>query len=94
MVDRKHRTLGSKLTLIATPFVMLALASIAVTLWISWQLDGGAAAVNEAGSMRMQANRWALAVALREESRLPALAAEFDRSLVLDRGARRRSEGP
>lgn len=83
MVTRRHWTLGSKLGLVATPFVILALASIAATLWVSWQLDGGAAAVNEAGRMRMQANRWALAVALRDDARLPALAAEFDRSLEL-----------
>jgi two-component system nitrate/nitrite sensor histidine kinase NarX len=38
------------------PFLLLALLS---TLWVSWQLDGGAAAVNEAGRMRMQAYRMA-----------------------------------
>jgi len=79
----KHWTLASKLTLIAAPFAILGLVSIAATLWISWQLDGGAAAVNEAGRMRMEANRWALAVALRDDAALPALAAEFERSLEL-----------
>lgn len=83
MESRRHWTLGVKLALVATPFVLLALASVAVTLWVSWQLDGGAAAVNEAGRMRMQANRWALAVALRDEARLPALADEFDRTIAL-----------
>ncbi|MET0918981.1 MAG: type IV pili methyl-accepting chemotaxis transducer N-terminal domain-containing protein [Burkholderiales bacterium] len=83
MVTRKHWTLGSKLALVATPFVILALVSIAITLWVSWRLDGGAAAVNEAGRMRMQANRWALAVSMRDTARLPGLAAEFDRSLEL-----------
>jgi two-component system nitrate/nitrite sensor histidine kinase NarX len=80
---RKHWTLGSKLALVATPFVVLALVSIALTLWVSWQLDGGAAAVNEAGRMRMQSYRWSLAVAQRDEAVLPGLAAEFDRSLAL-----------
>ncbi len=83
MAGRRHRTLAVKLALIATPFAILGLASIAVTLWISWQLDGGAAAVNEAGRMRMEANRWALAVALRKEATLSGLAAEFERSLEL-----------
>ena len=32
------------------------------TLWVSWQLDGGAAAVNEAGRLRMQAYRMAMSV--------------------------------
>jgi len=80
---RKHWTLGSKLALVATPFVVLALVSIALTLWVSWQLDGGAAAVNEAGRMRMQSYRWSLAVAQRDDAALPGLAAEFDRSLAL-----------
>jgi two-component system nitrate/nitrite sensor histidine kinase NarX len=82
VVDKRlHWTLGAKLALVATPFVLLALASVALTLWVSWQLDGGAAAVNEAGRMRMQVNRWALSVSLRDDARLPALAEEFDRTL-------------
>ena len=54
MTPRKHWSLGAKLALVATPFLLLALASIAMTLWVSWQLEGGAAAVNEAGRMRME----------------------------------------
>lgn len=83
MIVGRHWTLGAKLALVVTPFVLLALASVALTLWVSWQLDGGAAAVNEAGRMRMQANRWALAVSLRDDARLPALAAEFDHTIEL-----------
>ncbi len=83
MAARTHWTLASMLGIVAAPFVVLGIASFAATLWISWQLDGGAAAVNEAGRMRMQVNRWALAVALRDEARLPALIADFERSLGL-----------
>jgi two-component system, NarL family, nitrate/nitrite sensor histidine kinase NarX len=36
----------------------MALSSIGLTLWVTWQLEGGAAAVNEAGRMRMQTWRW------------------------------------
>jgi two-component system nitrate/nitrite sensor histidine kinase NarX len=79
----KHWTLGSKLALVATPFLLLALASIALTLWVSWQLDGGAAAVNEAGRMRMQAYRMALAVGTGETDALAQLVPEFERSLAL-----------
>ena len=78
----KHWTLGVKLALVATPFVLLALVSIALTLWVSWQLDGGAAAVNEAGRMRMQAYRMSLAVGTGEVAVLPQLADEFERSLA------------
>jgi len=77
----RHWNLGAKLTLVGLPFLLLALVSIAVTLWVSWQLDGGAAAVNEVGRMRMQAYRMSLAVAAGEAASLPPRTAEFRRSL-------------
>ncbi len=82
MTPRKHWSLGAKLALVATPFLLLALASIAMTLWVSWQLEGGAAAVNEAGRMRMQAYRMSLSVGTAGRDRLPAQIDEFDRSLA------------
>ncbi len=74
--------LGSKLALVGTPFLLLALFSTVATLWVSWQLDGGAAAVNEAGRMRMQAFRMALVVGTGEPSALVPLKQEFDNSLA------------
>ena len=41
MSTRKHWSLGAKLALVPTPFLLLALVSIAMTLWVSWQLEGG-----------------------------------------------------
>lgn len=38
---------------------LLALASIALTLWVTWQLEGGAAAVHEGGRRRMMSYRMA-----------------------------------
>ncbi|MCC7040313.1 MAG: type IV pili methyl-accepting chemotaxis transducer N-terminal domain-containing protein [Burkholderiales bacterium] len=81
MIGRTHWTLASTLSLVAAPFVVLGIASFAATLWISWQLDGGAAAVNEAGRMRMQVKHWALAVALRDEAELATVVADFERGL-------------
>lgn len=46
-------TLTTKLAVTGGLFLCLALASIALTLWVTWRLEGGAAAVNEAGRMRM-----------------------------------------
>ena len=83
MTHTKHWSLGAKLALVGTPFLLLALLSIALTLWVSWQLDGGAAAVNESGRMRMQAYRISLSVGTGEEAALPQQVAEFDRSLDL-----------
>ena len=82
MQNRRHQwSLGAKLGLVAAPFLLLALLAISLTLWVSWQLDGGAAAVNEAGRMRMQAYRMSLAVAANDVSGLSAHVTEFERSL-------------
>ncbi len=77
----RHWNLGAKLALVATPFLLMALATIAVTLWVAWQLEGGAAAVNEAGRMRMQAYRMSLSISTADAQALPALAGEFSKGL-------------
>jgi len=83
MVIRKQFGLGAKLALSAAPFALLAMLSIVLTLWVSWQLDGGAAAVNEAGRMRMQAYRMSLMVSSNDRAMLPDARAEFENSLQL-----------
>ena len=83
MAQPKHWSLGAKLALVATPFLLLALLSIALTLWVSWQLEGGAAAVNEAGRMRMQAYRMALSVGTGDRHALPSQARQFGESIEL-----------
>lgn len=65
------------------PFLVLALIITVATLWVSWQLDGGVASVNEAGRMRMQAYRMALVAGSGELQEMPGLSREFDRSLNL-----------
>ena len=82
MTGTKHWSLGAKLMLVGTPFMLLALILTASTLWVSWQLDGGAAAVNEAGRMRMQSYRMALAIGTGETGALADQVKEFDRSLL------------
>lgn len=83
MTQHKHWSLGAKLALVGTPFLLLALLSTAATLWVSWQLDGGAAAVNEAGRMRMQSYRMALSIGTGETSALPEQVKEFERSMAM-----------
>ncbi|NML15285.1 type IV pili methyl-accepting chemotaxis transducer N-terminal domain-containing protein [Azohydromonas caseinilytica] len=69
-------TLARKLLAIGGAMLVLALGSIGLTLWVSWQLEGGAAAVNEAGRMRMQT--WQLAASLHDAP--PAqVQAQFER---------------
>ena len=77
----RHWNLGVKLAFVGTPFLLLALLMIAITLWVSWQLEGGAAAVNEAGRMRMQAYRLSFSIGTADAAAVPAQRAEFERSL-------------
>lgn len=80
-----HRhTLTAKLATVGSAILVLALASIGLTLWVTWKLEGGAAAVNEAGRMRMQT--WRLASAVQAQSSpqdVRALVALFDESLAV-----------
>ena len=83
MVIQRHWNLGSKLLMVGAPFLLLIFMATVATLWVSWQLDGGAAAVNEAGRMRMQSYRMSLSIGTRETSQLPEQIAEFNRSLSI-----------
>ena len=79
---QKHWSLGAKLALVGAPFLILVLLSTAATLWVSWQLDGGAAAVNEAGRMRMQSYRMSLSVATGESPVSAQTASAWLKSLL------------
>src|SRR5450759_2978760 len=83
MTSNRHWSLGAKLTLVGLPFMLLVFIATIATLWVSWQLDGGAAAVNEAGRMRMQSYRMALSIGTRETSALAEQVKEFDLSVAL-----------
>ena len=53
------RRLSLKLVGVQVFFLAVALASIGLTLIVSWRLDGNAAAINDAGSLRMRTYRLA-----------------------------------
>lgn len=77
-------SLSTKLVRIGAGLLLVALASIGLTLWVTWQLEGGAAAVNEAGRMRMQTWRLtSVAQVGRAPAEVAALVQEFDQSLEL-----------
>jgi two-component system nitrate/nitrite sensor histidine kinase NarX len=80
---RRAWTLSTKLGAIGGALLLMAMASIGLTLWVTWQLEGGAAAVNEAGRMRMQTWRLAQTLAGDDATRIEALAAQFDQSVIL-----------
>ncbi len=83
MGNPRQWTLGNKLAMVAMPFLILTLLAISATLWVSWQLEGGAAAVNEAGRMRMQTYRLALSLATADAPSLQQQVATFEDSLAL-----------
>jgi two-component system, NarL family, nitrate/nitrite sensor histidine kinase NarX len=77
-------TLTAKLYTSGISFLVLALLSIGATLWIAWSLEGGAAAVNEAGRMRMQTYRLALEMSAGADPAASlALMNSFEESLAL-----------
>ncbi len=80
---RRTTTLATKLGAIGAVLMVMAMASIGLTFWVTWQLEGGAAAVNEAGRMRMQTWRLAQSLPSEDGSRLPVQLAQFERTLGL-----------
>jgi two-component system, NarL family, nitrate/nitrite sensor histidine kinase NarX len=77
-------SLSVKLIRIGAALLVVALLSIGLTLWVTWQLEGGAASVNEAGRMRMQV--WRMASAAQADGPMAereGLVARLDDSLVL-----------
>ncbi|MFN7694118.1 MAG: type IV pili methyl-accepting chemotaxis transducer N-terminal domain-containing protein [Burkholderiales bacterium] len=75
--------LATKVGVIGGALLAVALASIGLTLWIGWQLEGGAAAVNEAGRLRMQSWRLAQMAASGQRLELPAQVQLYESSLQL-----------
>ena len=69
-VAGRTNKLGRKLTAVAVIYLLIALAAIGCTLYASWQLEGGAAAINLMGSERMRA--WHIAAMVAQ----PAAEAE------------------
>ncbi|MEN9905372.1 MAG: hypothetical protein RLZZ555_1937 [Pseudomonadota bacterium] len=88
----RRSQLSFKFLLLGLTLLLLALLSIGVTMWITRQLDGGAAAVNEAGRIRMQA--WRLAAGVqggRSDQEFTAMVDQMGISLeLLQRGDRSR----
>ena len=75
------RKLSAKLVGIQVVFLAVALASIGLTLVVSWRLEGGAAAINDAGSLRMRTYRLAYLV---QEADGPVGVARPNAALIRD----------
>ena len=77
----KPWSLSRKLGAIGGILLLMALVSIGLTLWVTWQLEGGAAAVNEAGRMRMQTWRLAQTLDTGDAQRVAQLTHQFEDTL-------------
>ena len=90
--------LQEKITGLLVFYFLVALVAIGSTLYVSWRLEGGAAAINDAGSERMRSYHIAFLLAqqvqqpsveLRRD--IEAKVAQFEKVLSdLDRGDPRR----
>jgi two-component system nitrate/nitrite sensor histidine kinase NarX len=80
---RTKSPLTFKLLAMGGSFLLVALASIGLTLWVAWKLEGGAAAVNEAGRLRMNMLRMVLVQQTESPEAVQRHAREFDASLEL-----------
>ena len=80
-MKNREFTLKRKLTFIGIALLALAMISISFTLWVTWKLEGGAAAINEAGRMRMQTYQLALLVGEGNKEASSQLMHKFDDSI-------------
>ncbi|MDQ0139906.1 type IV pili methyl-accepting chemotaxis transducer N-terminal domain-containing protein [Cupriavidus necator] len=81
----RHR-LSTRIISLSLAVLLVVLGMISGTLWLSWKLEGAGAAINDAGSLRMRANRVAIELTLAHTGRANDLAAQvqaLDATLAL-----------
>lgn len=61
-------SISTRIVAVSLAALVFALLMVGGTLWLSWQLEGGAAAINDAGSLRMRAYRLTLLLSIGDES--------------------------
>lgn len=62
MLPPMRYRLSTRIVAVSLAALMLVLAMIGGTLWLSWQLEGAGAAINDTGSLRMRASQIGVAV--------------------------------
>lgn len=80
---RHNPSLTTKLLTMGAGFLLVSLGSIGLSLWVTWKLEGGAAAVNEAGRLRMSMLRMAIVLQTDAPSAVQQRTRQFDTSLEL-----------
>ncbi|QNM95145.1 type IV pili methyl-accepting chemotaxis transducer N-terminal domain-containing protein [Chitinimonas koreensis] len=77
----RHR-LSTRIVASALAALLVVLGMIGWTLWLSWQLEGAGAAINDAGSLRMRASR--VGVVLLQAGPVHAAEARDDLAALAD----------
>ncbi|MGD7411513.1 type IV pili methyl-accepting chemotaxis transducer N-terminal domain-containing protein, partial [Ralstonia pseudosolanacearum] len=62
MLPPVRQRLSTRIVSASLAALTLVLAMICGTLWLSWQLEGAGAAINDTGSLRMRASQIGVAV--------------------------------
>lgn len=83
MTNMLPQRLSTRLKLLTLLWLVAAAASIVLTLVLSWRLEGGAAAINDTGSLRMQTYRLALLLnSTSPPSEIDRYIEDFDQTLA------------
>ena len=69
--------LSTRIILLSLVSLLAVLTMIAGTLYLSWKLEGAGAAINDAGSLRMRANRVAIELSLSASGKPSTLAEQI-----------------
>ena len=77
MTPLRYR-LSSRIILLSLASLLAVLTMIAGTLYLSWKLEGAGAAINDAGSLRMRANRVAIELSLSASGKPNTLSAQIE----------------
>ncbi len=76
-------TLRTKITGLLVLYFVVALTAIGSTLFVSWRLEGGAAAINDAGRERMRSYRIAFLLSQQARTPSPELRQDIEREITL-----------
>jgi nitrate/nitrite-specific signal transduction histidine kinase len=79
----RNLTLRSKITGLLVFYFIVALVAIGSTLFVSWRLEGSAAAINDAGRQRMRSYRLAFLLSQQASNPSPELRNDIEREIIL-----------
>jgi two-component system nitrate/nitrite sensor histidine kinase NarX len=78
MLPPMRYRLSTRIVAVSLAALTLVLAMIGGTLWLSWQLEGAGAAINDTGSLRMRASQIGVAVLEARNGHVDMLQSQID----------------